>query len=211
MATVGESPEPIINGFRLHRVDHQVLLHGPETLDVATTIKRRIEDFAGKEVCDLVEVDPYDMHDVIVKVLSVWKGFPNAEFHVNITGGTKVMASAALVACFAIGGAAYYVKGAFGEVKPSLASSIVDLPVPKVPLKSLGETQGKILKHLQKHEGRIKRANSSLQGLLRRPSAQLVSYHLKMLEKKGLIELTLEGRGKTATLTETGRLYAELI
>lgn len=211
VSTVGKSPEPIVNGFRHHSVDHQVLLHSATTLDVAREVKLRIEDLAGQPICELVEIDPFDLRDIIAKIVTVRRRFGDCDIYVNITGGTNVMASAALVACFAIGGHAYYLKESPGRTKQSLAETVIILPVPKVRLDSLDESQCAILKHIRKHGGRLQKANVALQQALGGASPQRVSYHLKKLREKGLIELGVEGREKIAALTPAGLLFAEII
>jgi len=52
--------------------------------------------------------------------------------------------------------------------------------------------------------------NSSLSRLLNQ-TPQLVSYHLRSLSSKGLITTEVKGRQKDAKLTETGKLYSEIL
>lgn len=213
VATVGKSADPIVNGFRHHSVDYQILLHSRETRDIAKLVMKRIDTFVGREICEMVEIDAFDMRDIISQILAVRRrpGFSDAEIHVNITGGTNIMASAALVACFTIGARAYYLRENVGGATKSLVEFVITLPVPKVPLDSLSPAQRSILRHLRKEGGTLERANVSLQAALGAKSPQLVSYHLRKLRAKGLVELIAEGRQKTAFLTDAGGLYAELV
>ncbi len=65
LSTVGKSPEPIIDGFRTHTVDHQILLFSKQTAEVARKIKQQIGSLSAREMCDLVEVDPFSMYDIV--------------------------------------------------------------------------------------------------------------------------------------------------
>ncbi len=209
ISTVGKSPEPIIDGFRTHTVDHQVLLFSKETASVARKIKEQIEGLSGNKMCELVEVDAFNMTDIVGKILNQWGQFKGTEFYVNITGGTNIMASSALVACFIIGGHAYYMKESKEEQR-SLADSIVRIPVPKVSVDSLNNTQRKILKRIMEVGGKLTKANLTLSEQLAE-APQLVSYHLTELKRKELIHLESAGREKTVTLTDAGRFYAQIV
>jgi CRISPR locus-related DNA-binding protein len=209
ISTVGKSPEPVIDGFRTHTVDHQVLLFSKETAPVARKIQEQIENLSGHRMCELVEVDAFNMTDIVGKILYQWQQSKGTEFYVNITGGTNIMASSALVACFIIGGRAYYMKESREEQR-SLADSIVRIPVPKVSIDSLDDTQRKILKRILERGGKLTKANLSLSEELGE-APQLVSYHLRELQRKELIELASVGREKTVTLTDAGRFYAQIV
>jgi DNA-binding transcriptional ArsR family regulator len=156
-----------------------------------------------------VEVDAFNMTDIVGKILHQWQQFKDSEFYINITGGTNIMASSALVACFIIGGRAYYMKE-IREERGSLADSIVRIPVPKVSIESIDETQREILRRVMEIGGKLTKANLSLSERLREPP-QLVSYHLRELKRKELIELASVGREKTVTLTDAGRFYAQIL
>lgn len=198
-----------MDGFRTHPVDIQVLLFSKETAPVARKIQEQIENLSSHRMCELIEVDAFNMTDIVGKILKQWHQFKGSEFYVNITGGTNIMASSALVACFIIGGHAYYMKESM-EGQQSLADSIVRIPVPKVPVDSLDNTQRKILKRIMETGGRLTKANLTLSGQLTE-TPQLVSYHLRELKRKELVELASVGRQKTVTLTDAGRFYAQII
>ncbi len=208
-ATVGKSIEPVVRGFRLFRVDRQVLLHSRETREVALAARDRICGLTGTDLCELEEIDPFDLRSVIAAIVRRWKKTEDAEFFVNITGGTNIMASAALVAGFVTGARVYYVKEVPDPDAP-LADQVVVLPVPRVPLDSLDGTQRRILLLIGKHRKPIKPANLALATALRM-SPQIISYHLKQLERKGLITLSIEGRNKVASLTPAGDLFAAIL
>ena len=209
LATVGMSPEPIVRGFRFFNVDAQILLHSKESREDATEIRDRIHELAGKDLCELDEIDAFDMRDVTAAVVRWWRKLPGSEFFINITGGTNIMSSAALVAGFVIGARVYYVKEVPDPNAP-LADQIIELPVPKVPLESLEGTQRGILKLLWKRKHALRPANLALATKLGK-SPQIVSYHLKQLHRKGLVLLTVAGREKSASLTPAGELFAALL
>ena len=209
VSTVGKTSEPILNGFRTHIVDHQILLFSKETADVARRIKQQIESLSARKMCELVEVDPFNMHDIVSKILSEWRRFRGSEFYVNITGGTNIMASSALVACFMTGANAYYMKESASKEAQPIANSIVRIPVPRVSLDSLDSTQTEILRHILDCGGSVDKANVSLSEKIG-DAPQLISYHLKELKRKELVDVVLKGREKTVTLTDSGRFYAQL-
>jgi DNA-binding transcriptional ArsR family regulator len=209
IATVGETPEPIIEGVRHHSVDLQVLLHSRETKSVAVEIRRRIKSLIGRDICELKEIDPFDMRDIMTAIVSYRKRMPAEVLHINITGGTNIMASAALIAGFVVGARVYYIRKDPNPKIP-LADRIIELPVPRVSLESLDENHRRILKLIHNRGTEFAPANSVIATELGM-SRQLVSYHLRRLERAGLLHLTLEGRNKIASLTPEGDLYAEIV
>lgn len=210
IATVGSSMEPILRGYNYYSVDQLVLLYSERTIEVAQKIKQRIDDVAISRVCELVRVNPFDFQEILLKIVLIKKKNITAEIIVNITGGTNIMCSAALLACFTIGARAFYVKEDVEKKGGRLSEFIVDIPVPKVSFDSLHPSQQKILKILQDRGGRLPTANKELSEALERTPGNL-SYLLRNLKKKGLIELEIQGRKKEAILTNAGRLFAELL
>lgn len=210
ISTVGKSMEPIINGFRAHSVDHQVLLHSSGTADVARKIKERIESLVDSKICQLIEVDPFDMTAIIGAILKVNKQSKDSDISVNITGGTNIMASSALLACSMIGGHAYYMKeNKTNDPSLSLKELVIDIPIARVSINELKDKQRKIIKFLSTSKGPVDSAKiiaDSVGG-----SPQIISYHLGELERKKLVDKIPEGRRKIVVLTDSGSLFASMI
>ncbi len=103
IATVGMSIEPILEGFQHHNADLVVLLHSPETRDEADEISGRVRSFLGRAICETREIDPFDLKSVVAAIVSCRRKYRNWAIDLNVTGGTNIMASAAVVAGFAPG------------------------------------------------------------------------------------------------------------
>ena len=209
ISTVGKSMEPVINGFRAHSVDRQVLLHSSGTADVARKIKERIEALVDRKICELREVDPFDMNGIVGTILEVKNQFADSDISVNITGGTNIMASSALLACSMIGGHAYYVKENKTEPNLSLKELVIDIPMPRVSINEIGDKQKKIIKFLSTRKGRVDSASIIAESVGGSP--QIIGYHLAELREKKLINIIPEGRRKIIILTNSGSLFANMI
>jgi CRISPR locus-related DNA-binding protein len=208
IATVGMTPGPVVDGFRAHQgIDLQILLHSPKSAENARRIAEKLEAFAGRRICQMVEIDEFDMLGIIRTILEIWKQHPRGSIFVNISGGTKIMAPSALVACFMIGGKAYYMKEDPSERLP-VSKRVIEIPVPKVPLQDVTPKHRKIIKYLMSKGGRLDSA--SVLGDFLDDTPQLISHHLKVLRNEGLIELQSDGRKKRVILTYEGKLFASI-
>ncbi len=208
IATVGMTIEPILEGFQFRNADRFVLLHSNETDDEAKTISDRVSSFLGRSITELREIDAYDMKSIVGAIIWYRRKYSSWSIDLNVTGGTNIMASAALVAGFAIEARVFYVRAPSQPPEP-LAERVIDLPVPKVPLESLSDVQRAILRAVRAKRGELTAANSVLAARLGK-SRQVISYHLRQLATKGLLELRVRGKEKIATLTAAGELFAAL-
>lgn len=208
IATVGMTPAPIIDGFRTHEgIDLQILLHSPKSAENARKISEKLETFAGHKICQMIEIDEFDMLGIIKAILDIWKEHPRSSIFINISGGTKIMAPSALVACFMIGGKAYYMKEDPSNKLP-VSKRLIDIPVPKVPLENVSPKHRKIIKYVMSRGG-VLESTRSLADLLD-DTPQLISHHLKSLKNEGLIDLESDGRRKKVILTDEGKLFASI-
>ena len=110
---------------------------------------------------------------------------------------------------YLLGGAqTYYIKipDNLQEATPS-KKLLVELPVPKIPYhKSLEQTQISILKSIAKKNGRT--VNKMITEELKM-SPQIISYHVKELQRKKLIVADVDkndSRTKVLSLTNAGNL-----
>ncbi|MBD3192321.1 MAG: helix-turn-helix domain-containing protein [Candidatus Heimdallarchaeota archaeon] len=211
IATVGLTKEPIFHGVNSYPVDKLVLLHSND--DKSELNAKEISDTLEKmEIeCEIKEVDAFDFENVIIKVMEIHKQFLSENISINITGGTKIMASAALLSGYILGLNVYYIQD--GSLNKNTGKSIkdltIELPVPKINIQDLEETQRDILSYIFKENSTLEKANTELYEALK-ISKQNASYHLKKLAEKELITLTIDGRNKIARLTNTGRLFARI-
>ncbi|MDG6934427.1 MAG: hypothetical protein JRN68_06980 [Nitrososphaerota archaeon] len=211
ISIVGEQPGGAIQGLRVPPpFDRLVLLHGDSSSsrDAASKVKEVAGAMVASDEIELIQVDPFGMGDVLNNVTKVRIYDPDATITVNLSGGTNIMASAALLGCFIIGADAFYIKFKKGEVEGPLEDRLVHLPIPRV---RLDDVKGSKLKILQLLVGR--KGAALTQGELAyrlNMSPQLVSIHVKQLAKWRLVTVSSEGRTNYLTLTDSGRLFAQI-
>ena len=211
IATVGGSSTPVLKGFRHTPVDKQFLLCNEKMLEFAMDAKQKIDGIADSRMCEIVKIDHLDFQDILMKIIKIKKEAPpEAEIVVNITGGTNIMASAALVACFTIGARAFYIKKEETGSELPLEASVIDIPVPKIPLDSLNISQRKLIKLIYDHGGKVNKVTTTLSLELNKKKGT-ISSALRKLKKKDLIHMGAEGREKTVELTAAGNMFARLI
>lgn len=212
IATVGLTKEPIFHGVNAYPIDKLILIHSNDdkskenSQEIASAIKElKIE-------CEIVEVDAFDLEDVLITIMDIHRKYAQELLSINLTGGTKVMASAALLAGYILGLRVYYIlDGSIGKNKSkSIKELTIELPVPRVNIHDLEKTQKEILSFIFKEGGRLEKANTVLHEEIK-ITKQNASYHLKQLTKKDLISLTIDGRNKIVNLTNTGKLFARIV
>ena len=220
IALIGRSREPVLKGFRHYGgIECLYLLHGPNTPEFKfKSLAEEVRDQLGRigfHGTSLSQIDPFDMHSVIDTILGIVDK-EKSPIYINITGGTNLMAGAACAAAYFVGAQAYYVQGR--SDKPEAEGKILELPVPNIPYyRVLDKTQLLILKKLSQ------RGNPMPNSLLREEtemSPQNLSYHIKQLERKKLVEVgrgternargggnePVDRRAITIRLTNAGRL-----
>jgi CRISPR locus-related DNA-binding protein len=199
IALIGRSPQPVLNGFYHYgSVDRLYLLHSPNNdedkfADNAKDVQRKLAA-AGFDGVRLKEIDAFDMNNIINAILSIVE-MEKPPFYINVTGGTNIMAGAACAASFFVGAKAYYVLGK-REANAS-QYKVIELPVPNIPYyRELSKPELSVLKALDKMGGTC--TNPQLKHSLG-ISPQALSYHVKELETKALIEVeSHELRGRTS-------------
>jgi len=230
IALIGKTKEPVLKGFQFYGMDKLYLLHSQDTeefhfMQAAEEVKKTLADVGFPNVF-LVQIDPFNMHKVIESILHIVDNERQASIHINITGGTNLMAGAACSASFFVGAKAYYVLDERKLPKgTSLEDQIVELPIPNIPYaRNLQETQMKILKKLSMGGGMT--GNAQLRHELKM-SPQKLSYHIKELEAKGLVTTTrgwqietlhrnrkarkVDKRRLSISLTNSGKLLASWV
>lgn len=211
ISIVGEQPGGAIQGLRIPPpFDRLVLLHGDSrsSRDAASKVKTVAEAMVALDEIELIQVDPFGMSDVLNNVTRVRNYDPDATITVNLSGGTNIMVSAALLGCFIIGADAFYIKFKKGEVEGPLEDRLVHLPIPRVQLDDVKGSKLKILQALVGHRDAALTQGEIAHRLNMSP--QLVSIHVKRLAKWRLITVSSEGRTNHLTLTDSGRLFAQI-
>jgi len=227
IALIGRTMEPILKAFQYYGMDKLYLLHSQDTKEfsfkkTAEEVKRRLADVGFGNV-SLIEINPFDMNDIIGSIIRIVESEKQSSIYVNITGGTNLMAGAACSASFFVGAKAYYVLDQSKLPKNlPLQNQILELPIPKIPYaRTLQKTQMEILNKLILNNGVA--SNRQLRHELR-TSPQKLSYNIRELETKGFVS-TRRGwekqkihRGKpmrevdrrilAVSITNAGRLIA---
>ena len=196
IALIGKTEDPVLKGYQHYGgIRRLYLLHSPDDEEfkfrgLALGVKKRLEG-TGFDGVVLKQINAFDMNDIISTIIGIVDQ-EKPPYFVNITGGTNLMAGAALSASFFIGARAYYVLGKKGT-KPSEAE-VIELPVPNIPYyRTIEKTQLRVLKTLESLGGK---ANSARLRDSLDMSPQTISYHVKELTKKGLVRVT---RGERIT------------
>jgi CRISPR locus-related DNA-binding protein len=220
IALIGKTKEPVLEGFRHYgNISKLYLIHSKNDIqfrfeNLARDVKISLGKIGFSDVI-LVRIDPFDMNDVVEKILNIIKN----EFEtciINVTGGTNLMAAAASAAAFISGSEAYYV---LDRNKTKLKNLIVELPIPKIPYaNTLQKTQIIILKKINEYDGHV--SNTLIRQSLNL-SPQKLSYHITELEKKNLIKIkngweyindkgkkTIDKRKIVIDLTNSGKLLS---
>lgn len=209
IALMGKTREPVLKGYQHYGgIEKLYLLHSANNKefafkDLALDVKKRFEEIGFKGTL-LKEVNAFDMDSIVNAIVSIARA-EKPPFYVNITGGTNLMAGAACAASFFIGAKAYYVRGKVGDELSK--SRVIELPVPNIPFQIPDETQLGILKILSKQNGSV--SNTLIRQELGL-SPQILSYHIKEMVKKGLVEYdqnkNFDRRRVYISATNAGRL-----
>jgi CRISPR locus-related DNA-binding protein len=208
LATVGMNPQPILIGIKNIGAERVYLFATKgvenETYPVALEIREILENLLI-DVPEIVEVELFDLIENVKRMIKVIRAIKiedqDAELYFNVSGGTKIMASSALIASYMEGVKPYYVVE-----KPEGLGSIVMLPIlPKRGVEALSIKQRSILLKLKE----LRSAN--LLELAKElgiavPSAK---YIIERFLKMGIVEPTI-GRGRKVKLTELGEFWAWL-
>jgi len=212
IATIGHSKDPIMLGIRAFSIDKLVLLYtkNEDSISNSKEICEQMNEM--KIICERILIDPFDFNDIVLKILKISENNIKDAIYVNITGGTKIMASSAMLAGYILGLNVYYFLDDRLDVnkKKPIKELLVELPVPKISFRDLDQIQKKIISLISEYGGTLERVNSVVHEKFQIPK-QNVSYHIKQLHGKDLIELEIHGRNKIARLTNTGNLYAQMI
>lgn len=215
IATVGTRPEVVFQIINyLGGIDRIHLLHTTETKKAALQIQDGIK-FTHKDV-SLVEVDEADFRGTVETIYQIAKGYgPNDRFTINVTGGTKIMSSAACFASYTIRAELYYSylpRDAEGTPDPENAR-IIEFGTPVADNTShYKPIKRRILKFIDAWEaGKIDGKDTRGVRLSNIDIAEefkitkvAVGGHLKTLREDGLISIERDGRNNSIKLTEDG-------
>jgi DNA-binding transcriptional ArsR family regulator len=212
IALIGRTPDPVLKGYQHYGgVKRLYLLHSPNSeefkfRDLALEVKKKMEAVGFNGVV-LKQVNAFDMNDIVNSIIDI-VDHEEPPYFVNITGGTNLMAGAASAASFFIGAKAYYVIGKRGS--DASEAQVIELPVPNIPYyRILDRTQLRVLKTVVDLGGKVH--NARLRDALD-ISPQSLSYHVKGLAEKGLVNI-VRGEGaisRAATRADRRTILIEI-
>jgi CRISPR locus-related DNA-binding protein len=195
-------------GLRAHSsIDITYLLTSDAFESEGQDLEQELEEF-GYNV-ERSQIDAFDLRDVVDTIVTIARSHAEDDLYINITGGTNLVAGAATSSAFFIGATPYYVLEP--QEDEEIEELVMTLPAPTQPLNfELGDMQLTMLQTLKSWE------KSGKTGVIMREigdsvgeSAQQISYHVRQLENRGLVERRTSGRSKKVYLTDVGRLYLQ--
>ena len=114
-------------------------------------VKKLKKDYAAIEVEQYLIDNPFGMDDTmdaITDIVSIEEDVLRQEFAINVTGGTNVMASGAILSAMLLGTKAYYVLNR--DKNPGQKSYVRELPIPSIGIVKMNDTQQKVLNIISK-------------------------------------------------------------
>ena len=160
IAPIGEHTEHVIEWIReVTPVTKLYLIHSKKTSETnfakkARDLEKKIKgDYPGVEIIKVVIENPLNLDDTMDAITKIVhdereNGVENHEIAINVTGGTNVMAAAAILAATMRGTKAYYVLNR--RKNPGQKSYVEELPIPPIGIVKMNETQQKILELISK-------------------------------------------------------------
>jgi predicted transcriptional regulator len=208
LATVGVRSQQILVGIKNIGAEKVYLFATKGVENETYPIALEIRENLGKlliDVPEIVEVELFDLIENVKRMIKVIRAIkteaPTAELYFNVSGGTKIMASSALIASYMEGVKPYYVVE-----KPGGLGPIVMLPaLPKKGVEALSVKQREALLKLKKLKSANLRKLAEEAGIAI-PSAK---YIVERFQEMGIVE-RVPGKGMTVKLTELGEFWAWL-
>lgn len=200
IALVGEKSEPLLRSIPRISSQKVVLFSSQKTLKNAKGIRNRLDNVVAIE-----EIEPYDMVNCFVKTLE-WIRKTQGQTAINITGGTKISAIAAIMAAYFGNSRTFYLSD---------EGNIIEVPI--FEMRMIGEEAlvNKKRKQVKKKEicileelerGSLMHKELSKKLGLKKNS---LTYHMRNLIGGNFVEFTSKGREKHYHITQHGRLVLE--
>ena len=181
-ATLGYVPESVLPSLRKAGIEELVVFASTKEKKVETAVKK------VRAHCEKADIPfkrvrvkaPYDLEKVAEDIRDALEAYKGRDIVFNITGGTKVMACAALVVCF--------LRGIPTEYAQERTMDIIALPMMRIdPKGQLTRRQREIVDHLLRQKGTMA-TTSQLRKALKLKKSTL-STHLTNMRKRGLITM----------------------
>ncbi len=209
IANIGEHPEPVKNGIRgIGNIDAIFLLYSSKFERQAQETRRGFIEQGYR--CDIIKIGGFDFQEIVDRIYSIYDEAydRHAQYSINITGGTNLMAAAACSTAFFTGAKIYYIMYDPENPDAPISERIVEVPTPKIP----------DVKHLKDHEKSIMRILNTSKGSTNSAiadsldmSRQLCGRYIRHLEDLELVESVIDDkdrRYRKVKLTREGRMVA---
>jgi CRISPR locus-related DNA-binding protein len=146
VATLGFTPGPVLAPLRQGKYDHVILVSAPggsrEGDEAIQQVHAACKLF-GIPQRTVTVADPYD-YTAFLKALQDIHAKAKDDYHVNASGGTRIMVMAATIHCFLHDVPLWFF--------PDETSEGILVPLKAFgSLKDIGDSQSQILRHLQRH------------------------------------------------------------
>lgn len=165
-----------------------------------------------------IYVDESDVYGSAIEILRALKKEKDAgnQIYINATDAPRTLMISCYIAAQLVNGKMYVALPKYEKGKEVGVEKIVEIPVP--PLKKIGEDKLKILKAIYLNGKEVDSINSLIkliEGKLEKQKAYMaqrakMSYHLKGLEKDGLIEMRRDGKNVKIMLTPLGEAFCTI-
>ncbi len=182
------------------RVDSVAFIYTEENKEEVETYRQKYESMSIPVF--LREVDPWDFEGIMASILEVVAEVDTEEIEYNLSCGTRVMTSAALMAALVTESKVFFFSekdgDALGEVIPYNLETIA----------KLGDGKRRLLAALSMQKNSCGTQNDLINELgIRRAG---VSRHLKELTEAGYVDIVEENRPKVYALTKLGEVVLRL-
>jgi len=197
ISTVGETEAPILEGIRFcGDIRRIILLSSKDTSQIAEKIAEKIQIYEVRHVL----VDAFDFSDVVNKIVEVSRE-QEGSLVFDITGGTKIMSSAAVFSASFLNAKVLYIQYKNDKMSP------LWVPVVRISLKDyLRPMLISLLKILSEKDGISYKQIAKTIDL----SVVAVSSNMEQLRAKGLVEVEKGARTYKSSLTPLGRLVLSI-
>jgi hypothetical protein len=234
---MGLEIDRVLAGLREYPTNYAVFIYGTNPkLDVeqkARSNGKKIEKMINATVSVSNEfVDYHDFHNAFNKLYEIFTKLSSEGYkiYVNLSSGSRIISSAALMVAFMTNSNPYYIFPAKYNISKTTTvlskgyDGIVKLPIMTISKPTDHEIL--VLNSLKKAGGSVKKQNELIPLLdttgfftdkrdredIRRYTARKrakLNRNVNKLAAKNLIELKKEGRNVTMTITTTGELFCK--
>ena len=218
---MGAQPGPVFNATQLLSWTDLHILYSEKFYEEAVKTKADLERMYRNSPIELVPIDAFDLREGIFtivdaavhKIEKLRKEGKEAHILINITGGTDVMTSAALLSGIMLNADLYYIKTKRNEETGEYEDpEVIDIKPPRVLADDIDEKKFKILETIEKYStnnGR-KIKTGELAEMSGFNSSAAINRHLTLLEEKGIISSERDGKFRYYELTDNGKIFLKL-